>query len=84
MGITVTNLPVTFASPQRVVSASRHPRRVEISNTGTSALWLGTDDVAPGRGRQLLPGDDPYLYANNDELYAAAFSSTSVVVVEEA
>jgi hypothetical protein len=83
MGLTVLRYPVRFPTPTRIAAGVRYERVLEISVSGNAPVWLGADDVSAGRGRQLSPGDDPFVTATGDELFAAAWSPSQVTIVEQ-
>ena len=88
MGYTVTQLPVAGTLPNapvqaRLCTSVDYPRTVEVTNSGLAPVWLGHADVQVARGRQLSPGDDPFVFTDGDELYAIAIGATTVVVVEQ-
>jgi hypothetical protein len=67
-----------------IVRPSSYERVARVTATGVVPIWVGSDDVAPGRGVQIVPGDDAYVHELAEELYAAAYSATGAeVTIEE-
>jgi len=84
MPTTYTRYPVVDV-PVQVLLALEHggSRAVRVWNVGAAPVWIGDDDVTIDGGFRLDPGDDAYVFADVDELWAIGRSSTVVAVSEQ-